>query len=264
MALACPHDVHGLVPPPALVHTAVGAIAGSTGAVAAYPIDFVKSQLQTEEGRRKYKGGFDAARDIVATSGPLALYRGLMVNVVGIAPEKTIKLSANSIVRGAILGHFGYLSIAGEVVAGGCAGLSQVLVTNPLEVVKLKLQTSQMSVKDVLSQLQSITDLYQGAGACIARDVVFSAVLFPMYAHVKVALAAGLLGVGMESGTVDFLANLLAGSFAAAPAAPSRRARRIRSGSSRAKRPTRPGVPGPIISCGRSPGVPRAWSNVSV
>ena len=209
-----------LVLPPALVHTAVGAIAGSTGAIAAYPIDFVKSQLQTEEGRRKYKGGFDAARDIIQSSpqGPFALYRGLLVNLVGIAPEKTIKLSANSIMRGALMGHFGYLPFLGEVAAGGFAGLTQVVVTNPLEVVKLKVQTSQMSLKDVVSQIQGINDLYQGAGACIARDVMFSAVLFPLYAHLKVALVAVLVGVAPGE-SASFWANLLAGSFAAAPAA---------------------------------------------
>lgn len=207
---------HALVPP-ALIHTAVGAIAGSTGAIAAYPIDYCKSQLQTEEGRLKYKGGFDVARDIITTSGPFALYRGLMVNVVGIAPEKTIKLSANRLVRAALLGHFGYLPLAGEVVAGGVAGFTQVLVTNPLEVVKLKLQTSQMTVKEVVSQLEGFADLYQGAGACIARDVVFSAVLFPVYAHSNVALAAALMGMGVDS--ASFWADLLAGSFAAAPAA---------------------------------------------
>ena len=209
-----------LVPPPSLIHTAVGAIAGSTGAIAVYPIDFVKSQLQTEEGRRKYKGGFDAAKDIIQTSphGPFALYKGLMVNVIGIAPEKTIKLSTNSIIRGALMGHFGYLPLAGEVAAGGFAGFTQVVVTNPLEVIKIKLQTSQMSFKDVMSQLQGVSDLYQGAGACIARDVMFSAVLFPLYAHLKVSLVAVLMGVAPgESAT--FWANFLAGSFAAAPAA---------------------------------------------
>lgn len=209
-----------LVPPPAVVHTAVGAIAGSAGAIAAYPIDFVKSQLQTEEGRRKYKGGFDAAKDIIKTSphGPFALYKGLMVNVVGIAPEKTIKLSTNSIIRGALMGHLGYLPLVGEVAAGGFAGFTQVVVTNPLEVIKLKLQTSQMSLTDVISQLQGVADLYQGAGACIARDVMFSAVLFPLYAHLKVSLVTALMGVAPgESAT--FWANMLAGSFAAAPAA---------------------------------------------
>lgn len=178
------------------------------------------SLLQTEEGRLKYKGGFDAAKDIVATSGPLGLYRGVLVNVLGIAPEKTIKLSANSVMREVIIGHFGYLPIAGEICAGGIAGFCQVLITNPLEVVKLKVMTSQMTAKEAIAQIQGIGDLYQGAVACIARDVTFSAVLFPLYSHLKVALAALLVGnMGVPIDAASFWADLVAGSLAAGPAA---------------------------------------------
>jgi Mitochondrial carrier protein len=211
------HPSFALVPP-ALVHTAVGFLAGSSGAIAAYPIDYCKSVLQTEEGRAKYKGGFAVAADIVRSNGPFALYRGLWVNVVGIAPEKTIKLTANSMMRGFLTAQLGYLPLMGEVFAGGFAGATQVVVTNPLEVVKVKLQTSQMTVQEVLREVRGLADLYQGAGACIVRDVVFSAVLFPLYAHLKVAFLAVLLGIAPGE-SARFWADLLAGSIAAGPAA---------------------------------------------
>ena len=210
-----------LVPPEAVVHFGVGLLSGSAGAITAYPIDYVKSQLQTEEGRLKYKGGWDCAVDIVKTSpsGPLALYRGLFVNVIGVAPEKTIKLSVNSVLRSALAGHFGYLPLLGEVFAGGMAGATQVLVTNPLEVVKLKLQTSKMSIQDVLSEMKGVADLYQGADACVVRDVTFSAILFPLYAHLKVAILAALMGFAPGNDPATFWAGLVAGSISAAPAA---------------------------------------------
>lgn len=205
--------------PPAIVHTGVGFIAGSTGAFAAYPIDYVKSQLQTEEGRAKYDGGFDAAADIVKTNGPFALYRGVMVNILGVAPEKTVKLGANSFMRGAITAKFGYLPFVGEIVSGGFAGMTQVIVTNPLEVVKVKMQTSEMSVKDVIKQVEGIKDLYQGAGACIARDMVFSAFLFPFYAHAKVFMLPFITTLVGDQNAPVFWTNLLAGSIAAGPSA---------------------------------------------
>lgn len=207
---------------PAVVHTIAGAIAGSSGAIAVYPIDYVKSQLQTEVGRAKYADGIEAAIDIVKTSplGPLALYRGVLVNIVGIAPEKTIKLSANDIVRTAIQAQLGYLPLAGEIVAGGIAGMTQVCVTNPLEVVKVRMQTSDMGLKEVFGQMKGLGDLYQGAAACVVRDSVFSAVLFPLYAHAKVAAAAVLLAfTGPEGTPPSFLGDLLAGSLAAFPSA---------------------------------------------
>jgi solute carrier family 25 aspartate/glutamate transporter 12/13 len=213
---------HALIPPAAVVHTACAFVAGSAGAVAAYPIDFVKSQLQTEEGRAKYSGGLEAAMDIVKEDGVLALYRGVMVNIVGVAPEKTIKLSINDAARLAITSHFGYLPIAGEIVAGGFAGMMQVTVTNPLEVVKVRMQTSKRTVQEILKELKTFGDLYQGAGACVARDMIFSATLFPLYAHAKAALAAVLITTGGstgDAGMATFWGNMLAGSLAAAPAA---------------------------------------------
>eukprot|EP00980_Cylindrotheca_fusiformis_P014965 scaffold4095_cov117-Cylindrotheca_fusiformis.AAC.22 len=214
---------NALLPPPAVVQTACGFVAGSAGAIAAYPIDFVKSQLQTEAGRAKYSGGLEAAVDIVKEGGPMALYRGVPVQVMGVAPEKTIKLSVNEAARNVIMAQVGSLPIAGEVVAGGFAGMMQVCVTNPLEVVKVRMQTSKMTLGEVISELKSFGDLYLGAGACIARDMTFSAVLFPTYAHVKVALVAALASLGGDSG-IDagvsmFWANMMAGSLAAAPAA---------------------------------------------
>jgi solute carrier family 25 aspartate/glutamate transporter 12/13 len=205
--------------PAAIVHTAVGAVAGSAGALAAYPIDYVKSQLQTEEGRAKYKGGFDAAADICKTYGPFALYRGVLVNVIGVAPEKTVKLGANTFLRAAIMAHFGYLPLAGEIVAGGFAGMTQVIVTNPLEVVKVKMQTSDITFKEVMKQISGLKDLYQGAEACIARDMVFSSFLFPCYAHAKILLLPFMASLLGEHGTPAFWTDLLAGSISAGPAA---------------------------------------------
>ena len=117
------------------------------------------------------------------------------------------------------------LPFFGEVVAGGFAGMTQVSVTNPLEVVKVRMQTSEMTLKEVLGQLKSFGDFYQGAGACVARDVMFSAILFPLYAHAKVAMAAffmthaASLATGGDDTALMFWANMVAGSIAAAPAA---------------------------------------------
>eukprot|EP00521_Asterionellopsis_glacialis_P012560 CAMPEP_0195298964 /NCGR_PEP_ID=MMETSP0707-20130614/24561_1 /TAXON_ID=33640 /ORGANISM="Asterionellopsis glacialis, Strain CCMP134" /LENGTH=369 /DNA_ID=CAMNT_0040361219 /DNA_START=118 /DNA_END=1227 /DNA_ORIENTATION=+ len=222
--------------PPLVVHTAIGFLAGSSGAIAAYPIDYVKSQLQTEKGREKWNGGWEAARDIVQEGGPFALYRGVMVNIVGVAPEKTIKLGVNSYLRNAITASAtfcatGCLPLGGEIVAGGIAGMTQVIVTNPLEVVKVRMQTSQMTIGEVLSQMKSLADVYEGVEACVVRDAVFSAALFPLYAHAKVAIATTLIasmsggeaaavnGDGGAVAAATFWANLIAGSVAAAPAA---------------------------------------------
>jgi solute carrier family 25 (mitochondrial aspartate/glutamate transporter), member 12/13 len=109
----------------------------------------------------------------------------------------------------------------GEIIAGGLAGWTQVIVTNPLEVLKVKLQTSNQTLAEVWNQLDGPLALYQGAGACSVRDILFSAILFPLYAHTKVWLLPLMISIlgDQHSNGAAFWTDLLAGSFAAGPAA---------------------------------------------
>ena len=105
------------------------------------------------------------------------------------------------------------LSFAGELAAGVCAGACQVIVTNPLECVKVRLQTTTESSNcfEVVRAL-GFEGLSTGALACAMRDASFSAILFPTYAHAKVFLPEMLHLQGPAS-------LFLAGLLSAAPAA---------------------------------------------
>lgn len=61
------------------------------GTTCIFPIDMVKTRLQASSGI--YNGPLDCFRRIVAEEGGLrALYRGLIPNLIGVTPEKAIKL----------------------------------------------------------------------------------------------------------------------------------------------------------------------------
>lgn len=69
------------------------------------------------------------------------LYSGLLPQLVGVAPEKAIKLTMNDLVRTLMKNkNTNEIAISSEILAGCCAGGSQVLFTNPLEIVKIRLQ----------------------------------------------------------------------------------------------------------------------------
>ena len=61
---------------------------------------------------------------------------------MGVAPEKAIKLTVNDFVRDKLMDKNGNLPLIGEILSGGCAGASQVVFTNPLEIVKIRLQVA--------------------------------------------------------------------------------------------------------------------------
>jgi solute carrier family 25 aspartate/glutamate transporter 12/13 len=179
LAVPCSHSFH--IPDP-IIHFSCGAVAGSAGAVAAYPFDYIKSQMQTAYGREKYENGLDALVDTVQRN-PLHLYKGVGVQVLGIAPEKGIKLGVNDVLATIFYSSMGSFPLWGQIVSGGIAGACQVVASSPLEVMKVGLQTSDMSIQQVWEEVGGVKGLFRGAEACILRDVLFTAICFPLYAY---------------------------------------------------------------------------------
>lgn len=202
----------------------LGSIAGAVGATAVYPIDLVKTRMQNQRstgsfvGELMYKNSFDCFKKVLRYEGFFGLYRGLLPQLLGVAPEKAIKLTVNDFVRDKFMHKDGSVPLLAEIFAGGCAGGSQVIFTNPLEIVKIRLQVAgEITTGPRVSALSVVRDLgffgiYKGAKACFLRDIPFSAIYFPCYAHVKASFAN-------EDGQVSPGSLLLAGAIAGMPAA---------------------------------------------
>ncbi|MFT7799534.1 calcium-binding mitochondrial carrier protein Aralar1-like [Arapaima gigas] len=202
----------------------LGSIAGATGATAVYPIDLVKTRMQNQRstgsfvGELMYKNSFDCAKKVLRYEGFFGFYRGLLPQLIGVAPEKAIKLTVNDFVRDKFTRKDNTIPLLAEVLAGGCAGGSQVIFTNPLEIVKIRLQVAgEITTGPRVSALSVVRDLgffglYKGAKACFLRDIPFSAIYFPVYAHAKAELAD-------DQGRVGPLQLLTAGAIAGVPAA---------------------------------------------
>ncbi|XP_055468893.1 electrogenic aspartate/glutamate antiporter SLC25A13, mitochondrial [Psammomys obesus] len=162
----------------------LGSVAGAVGATAVYPIDLVKTRMQNQRstgsfvGELMYKNSFDCFKKVLRYEGFFGLYREIK----------------------------------------GQAGGSQVIFTNPLEIVKIRLQVAgEITTGPRVSALSVVRDLgffgiYKGAKACFLRDIPFSAIYFPCYAHVKASFAN-------EDGQVSPGSLLLAGAIAGMPAA---------------------------------------------
>ncbi|KAK1754716.1 calcium-binding mitochondrial carrier protein [Echria macrotheca] len=207
---------------------ALGSVAGAFGAFMVYPIDLVKTRMQNQRGaspgQRLYNNSIDCFRKVVRNEGFRGLYSGVLPQLVGVAPEKAIKLTVNDLVRGWFTDKQGKIWWGWEVVAGGTAGGCQVVFTNPLEIVKIRLQVQGEVAKSVegapkrsamwIVRNLGLVGLYKGASACLLRDVPFSAIYFPTYSHLK----KDLFG---ESSTkkLGVLQLLTAGAIAGMPAA---------------------------------------------
>lgn len=207
----------------------LGGVAGSVGATLVYPIDLVKTRMQNQRSNvvgeaLMYKNSLDCAKKVLQKEGFLGFYSGLVPQLLGVAPEKAIKLTMNDLVRNLSQDDQGQVPIAAEIMAGGIAGGSQVVFTNPLEIVKIRLQVQGEMSKDP-SQVKNgaiqiirrlgLFGLYRGASACLLRDIPFSAIYFPLYAHLK----SDMFGQTDPSKKLTFGQLISAASIAGIPAA---------------------------------------------
>lgn len=213
---------------PLPVKLVVGAVAGVVGTTCIYPIDMVKTRLQaTGKGTSvSYSGPLDCVRKIVSTEGGVpALYRGLIPNLIGVTPEKAIKLAVNEFIRERLENEDGSTPLQYEILAGGGAGVCQVIATNPMEMVKIRMQMQAMlpelerkSTIEVVKAL-GIKGLYQGTVSTLMRDVPFSLLFFPGYANLMALFADKKTGKNSIGSTLA--AGCLAGALASGCVTPA-------------------------------------------
>uniref|UniRef100_H2ZH15 EF-hand domain-containing protein n=1 Tax=Ciona savignyi TaxID=51511 RepID=H2ZH15_CIOSA len=103
----------------------LGMVAGGIGATAVYPIDLVKTRLQNQRstgsyvGELMYRNSLDCFFKVLRHEGFQGLYRGLIPQLVGVGPEKAIKLTMNDYVRDQVR-RDGKVPLWGQLLAGGC------------------------------------------------------------------------------------------------------------------------------------------------
>ncbi|KAM6926153.1 mitochondrial glutamate carrier 1 isoform 2-T3 [Lycodopsis pacificus] len=229
-----------------------GGVAGLVGVTCVFPIDLAKTRLQNQQGVQVYKGMLDCLAKTVRSEGYFGCYRGAAVNLTLVTPEKAIKLAANDIFRQKLTKD-GHLPLWGEVLAGCGAGTCQVVVTTPMEMLKIQLQDagrltaqrpvpapaaapgpaqslaapqparpspaprpSATGITVELLKTRGLAGLYRGAGATLIRDVPFSMIYFPLFANLN---ALGREKVGDVQARAPFWQSFLAGCGAGSVAA---------------------------------------------
>jgi len=161
-----------------------GAIAGVIGVSLTFPLDFSKTRLQ-KQTTAEYRGIFDCLMKVYRAQGVKAWYNGMRANLIGIIPEKAIKLACNDQFRELLRDKkTGTVSLGGELLAGAGAGFCQVVVTTPMEIVKIRGQLTGASISQVFADL-GFFGLYRGYTPTLLRDVLFSVVFFPLQAKMK-------------------------------------------------------------------------------
>ncbi|KAM4819738.1 mitochondrial glutamate carrier 2 isoform 2-T5 [Thomomys bottae] len=217
-----------------------GGVAGLVGVTCVFPIDLVKTRLQNQHGKDVYRGMIDCLVKTARTEGFVGMYRGAAVNLTLVTPEKAIKLAANDFFRQLLMEDRTQRDLQMEMLAGCGAGMCQVVVTCPMEMLKIQLQDagrlapthgtgsaglpstcqrpSATLIARELLRTEGLSGLYKGLGATLLRDIPFSILYFPLFANLNHLGVSEL--TGKASFAHSFLSGCAAGSVAAAAVTP--------------------------------------------
>ncbi|KAG8438034.1 hypothetical protein GDO86_008642 [Hymenochirus boettgeri] len=220
-----------------------GGIAGLIGVTCVFPIDLAKTRLQNQQnGQRMYTSMSDCLIKTIRSEGYFGMYRGAAVNLTLVTPEKAIKLAANDFFRQTLSKDGKKLTLVKEMLAGCGAGTCQVIVTTPMEMLKIQLQDAgrlaaqrklmasqtggggavaesisarptAIQISRELLRSKGIAGLYKGLGATLLRDVPFSIIYFPLFANLN------KLGQKTPDEKSPFFVSFLAGCAAGSTAA---------------------------------------------
>lgn len=93
---------------------------------------------------------FDCFKKTYKAEGYFGMYRGSAVNILLITPEKAIKLAANDFFRHHLRTAKGELPVVRQMCAGGLAGFCQIIITTPMELLKIQMQDAGRIAAQVL------------------------------------------------------------------------------------------------------------------
>ena len=165
-----------------------GGMAGTSVDVALFPIDTIKTRLQSPRGFRQ-AGGFRG------------IYNGLGAAAAGSAPGAALFFTTYEHMKPIIYQHYGAENPAiSHMIAASIGEAVACLVRVPTEVIKAKLQIGETvglrnTFHSVLRERHGplgaiMGGLYRGYGITLMREIPFAMIQFPLYEQGKSMFAA--------------------------------------------------------------------------
>ena len=162
-------------PVPSYVHFISGGIAGTVGAVVTCPLEVVKTRLQSSKystgAKGKALGGtFSGMKMIWQTEGWMGLYRGVGPTLVGVVPSRAVYFMTYSKAKdfiGENMNGGDTSSTMVHLMSAMCAGISVNTLTNPIWMVKTRVQLQEGEVsarKNTVTSVGVVKQIFREEG----------------------------------------------------------------------------------------------------
>ncbi|XP_065188968.1 mitochondrial 2-oxodicarboxylate carrier-like [Sycon ciliatum] len=209
-----------------------GGAAGFVEVCCMHPLDVVKTrlQIQSRTSADRYRSVGDCFRRMYTSEGSLSFYKGILPPILAETPKRAVKFVCFEQYKNLLTGN-GQTAATPLVysAAGFGCGLTEALVINPFEVVKVSLQAQKGSHSVRTTTMEMARDVYRAGGlgrqglgrgitATLGRHGVWNGVYFGLYHSAKPSLPPaadgrtqnilGRLALGLAAGTLASTANI--------------------------------------------------------
>lgn len=176
------------------INLIAGGTAGLFEALCCHPLDTIKVRMQIfkrvnsiDHPNLKPPGFIKTGKNIYNNEGLLALYKGLGAVVIGIIPKMAIRFSSYEWYRTLLANEqTGKVSTGNTFIAGLMAGVTEaVMVVNPMEVVKIRLQAQHLAEPAVATVTSGATATAATATATATAPKHYKNAIHAAYTIVK-------------------------------------------------------------------------------
>ncbi|KAI4375425.1 hypothetical protein MLD38_013291 [Melastoma candidum] len=179
-----------------------GGLAGAIAQTVVYPVDLVKTRLQTHacEGGKVPSIG-SLSRNILVQEGPRAFYRGVVPSLIGMIPYAGIDLAAYETLKDMSKKYIIHDGEPGPLVQLGCGTISGALGATcvyPLQVVRTRMQAQSVNdegayrgMSDVFGRTfrnEGIRGFYKGIFPNLLKVVPSASITYLVYETMKKSL----------------------------------------------------------------------------
>ncbi|GJQ81499.1 hypothetical protein Trydic_g14654 [Trypoxylus dichotomus] len=219
----------------AALQVTAGGSAGFVEVCIMHPLDLIKTRLQIQSKKvaapndpRYYNGIFDCFRKMYKHEGLFSFWKGIIPPILAETPKRAVKFFTFEQYKALFLFGSPHATPLTFSLAGLGAGVTEAILVNPFEVVKVTLQANMAKGNELPSTWavtrQIVSDsglglrgLNKGITATIARNGAFNMVYFGFYHSVKGYLPEfkdpvqeffRKVGIGFVSGTLASCFNI--------------------------------------------------------
>lgn len=220
---------------PHMTHVVAGGVGGTVGAVITCPLEIVKTRLQSstafkpalsgisvstggsvihvEDCGRKTAGIVKCIKQIIEAEGATALFKGLGPTLVGVAPARSIYFGTYANTKSFLNTRLSPESSLVHLLSAGSAGFISCTLTNPIWMVKTRMQLDQRTgaaynnmwrCAKYVYQTEGVRGFYRGVTASYA-GLSETMIHFVIYEKIKQVISTQNYSTSSDRRPWDFV-----------------------------------------------------------